>query len=635
MCEDTENELTGKNTPPKMSVIASQCLRGVTCGYENEASDRLLDDALCASLGLNCVAEACPEVLGGLPVPRDRMEIKGGDGFDVLHGNAVVVTRAGKDVTGMMLKGAQETLKIVKEAHVHLMVTRRRSPSCSCNEVFDGTFSRRRRPGVGVTTAYLRENQVETVELEQLVIPRFKEALLEIHRIYLASASWVEALDRSASLLSRSLDLTHVEPWRDILAESFQEMIPLLNQAKGETNGDLRGDSDTVRFYREVFRKTYHVDLSDNESRCRICTYPEGFLDSHIGEDGICSSCKAYQKFEQKYPDLVGLQKLLKTRLDEAGRFSEVQALAACSGGKDSTYMLYRLKKHYGANVLSVMDDLGQQNELAVHNFFRSAEILGFEVVHLLPLPEEKEIRRNFMRSGNSFCRLCLRSHFVRTYQVALERRIPYVLYGLSPYQCLDCVDAIAWTERAIQELSVPFGQQNKRELLQRNEHRAFQGGFDVGFRTANELALLQKWHEVFHPSELDFVPLILPFYIFDGYPERDIQMQTIEKEAGWKKPEVILDRTNCKHLRAAGIMHRAVGRYHLNYKERATALRMAGKVLSDEEARRLGELLENQGDNAEKMTRREFEDYLSREFDISTTELPLEVQERLNMILS
>ncbi len=96
----------GPKTVRRTKIIASQCLRGVDCGYDAEASDRRLDEPLCASLGLECAGEACPEVLGGLPVPRDRMEIKGGDGFDVLHGRATVTTRDGKDVTGMLLRGA-------------------------------------------------------------------------------------------------------------------------------------------------------------------------------------------------------------------------------------------------------------------------------------------------------------------------------------------------------------------------------------------------------------------------------------------------------------------------------------------------------------------------------------------------
>ena len=70
--------------PMNKRVLVSQCLRGVNCGYENDAADRLLDDGLCESLGLTCAAEACPEVLGGLPVPRDRMEIQGDE--VVVHG---------------------------------------------------------------------------------------------------------------------------------------------------------------------------------------------------------------------------------------------------------------------------------------------------------------------------------------------------------------------------------------------------------------------------------------------------------------------------------------------------------------------------------------------------------------------
>ncbi len=81
--------------------------------------------------------------------------------------------------------------------------------------------------------------------------------------------------------------------------------------------------------------------------------------------------------------------------------------------------------------------------------------------------------------------------------------------------------------------------------------------------------------------------------------------------------------------------MHRAVGRYHLNYKERATALRMQGRLLSTEEAQELGEALETQGDASERMTRPEFEEYLRNEFDIALADLPGHVQGSLNKILS
>ena len=41
----------------------------------------------------------CPEVIGGLPIPRDPAEIIGGNGFDVWKDQAKVWTTSGEDVT--------------------------------------------------------------------------------------------------------------------------------------------------------------------------------------------------------------------------------------------------------------------------------------------------------------------------------------------------------------------------------------------------------------------------------------------------------------------------------------------------------------------------------------------------------
>ena len=69
----------------------------------------------------------------------------------------------------------------------------------------------------------------------------------------------------------------------------------------------------------------------------------------------------------------------------------------------------------------------------------------------------EREIRRNFLRAGESFCRLCLRSHFIRLYEVALAEKIPLIFFGLSPYQCLDCPDAIQWSLNGLMMSQLPW----------------------------------------------------------------------------------------------------------------------------------------------------------------------------------
>jgi uncharacterized protein YbbK (DUF523 family) len=47
-------------------------------------------------------------------------------------------------------------------------VLKARSPSCGAHQVYDGTFSRTLRPGVGVTAAALRAAGIDVVSEEDV-----------------------------------------------------------------------------------------------------------------------------------------------------------------------------------------------------------------------------------------------------------------------------------------------------------------------------------------------------------------------------------------------------------------------------------------------------------------------------------
>lgn len=136
-------------------MILSACLAGVECKY-NGTSAGAMEKSVDADVLL-----VCPESLGGLPTPRARAEIVGGDGFDVLDGRARVMTCEGDDVTDEYLQGARQTLEIAERAGVRLAVLQEFSPSCGRNMVSDGSFTRNRVAGVGVTTALLMRNGIE------------------------------------------------------------------------------------------------------------------------------------------------------------------------------------------------------------------------------------------------------------------------------------------------------------------------------------------------------------------------------------------------------------------------------------------------------------------------------------------
>ncbi|ADB58167.1 protein of unknown function DUF523 [Archaeoglobus profundus DSM 5631] len=147
-------------------MIVSACLLGLNCRYDGgnvknaELVERLRDA---------CVIPVCPEQLGGLPTPRESCEIMGGDGFDVLKGKAVVLSRSGVDYTENFVKGANEVLKIVRTFEVELAIFKDLSPSCGVRRIYDGSFGGKTKVGVGVTTALLKLNGVDVIAVEEFL----------------------------------------------------------------------------------------------------------------------------------------------------------------------------------------------------------------------------------------------------------------------------------------------------------------------------------------------------------------------------------------------------------------------------------------------------------------------------------
>ncbi len=137
--------------------LVSACLLGIPCRYDGAACPH---DQLQALATRGDVLPICPEVVGGLPIPRPPAEIQGGDGGDVLDGQAQVVNVEGKDVTAEFLAGAQRALRIVQRCGIQEAILKARSPSCGVGQIYDGSFSGRLVEGDGVTAALLKREGI-------------------------------------------------------------------------------------------------------------------------------------------------------------------------------------------------------------------------------------------------------------------------------------------------------------------------------------------------------------------------------------------------------------------------------------------------------------------------------------------
>ncbi len=145
-------------------IIVSACLAGIRCRYDGGTRP---DPKITEMVRMGEAIPVCPEVLGGLPVPRDPAELTG-SGEQVLDGQAKAVTRSGKDVTQAFLRGAQETLRKCREYGATTAILSPNSPSCGCGSIYDGSFTHTLVKGDGVTSALLKRNGIHVcVNTEQ------------------------------------------------------------------------------------------------------------------------------------------------------------------------------------------------------------------------------------------------------------------------------------------------------------------------------------------------------------------------------------------------------------------------------------------------------------------------------------
>lgn len=137
------------------SIAVSACLLGEKCRYDGKSnrSERVV------ALGEKVLlVPVCPEVAGGLSVPRPCAEIK----------DARVMTQDGIDVTRQFEEGAVACLGCIQAQGCQAAVLKARSPSCGAGEIYDGSFSHSVVKGNGVFAGIVEKAGIRVFTEEQV-----------------------------------------------------------------------------------------------------------------------------------------------------------------------------------------------------------------------------------------------------------------------------------------------------------------------------------------------------------------------------------------------------------------------------------------------------------------------------------
>lgn len=189
--------------------------------------------------------------------------------------------------------------------------------------------------------------------------------------------------------------------------------------------------------YRHMVRRTL-------TPRCRQCVLPESFSPL---VDGVCAFCRndAPSEVSSARKDKTGMQKrfdaLMQDQLARHDRRYHVMLLF--SGGKDSSYMLHRLRYDYPAlRILAVTVDNTFMSPVAMDNI--KEIIRRLDVDHLMLRPRaatmEKMFRYAITHLNDKGCAGTVDqfdgdffSDLARN--LAAHMDIPFIIWGLSPSQ--------------------------------------------------------------------------------------------------------------------------------------------------------------------------------------------------------
>lgn len=139
-------------------VLMSLCFMGKKVRFDGVAKSLLDDPIIKRWVAEDRIVSICPEVSGGLPVPRPPAEMLGDKVVDI----------NGKDVTAEFERGAQKTLELALANNIKVAVLKESSPSCGSTTVYDGSHSGQKIPGAGLTTQLLRAHGISVFSEHEL-----------------------------------------------------------------------------------------------------------------------------------------------------------------------------------------------------------------------------------------------------------------------------------------------------------------------------------------------------------------------------------------------------------------------------------------------------------------------------------
>ena len=170
---------------------------------------------------------------------------------------------------------------------------------------------------------------------------------------------------------------------------------------------------------------------------CKKCVSDTSIKSLVLDLNGICQFCKIHDEMEKEYPlDDGSFKRLIKisNKIKIAGKNKKYDCIVGVSGGKDSSYLLYIVKKKLNLRPLAVHYDNGFDSETSVSNILNICEKMNVDLETKVANWENfKSITKSFFKASVSDPDTPTDIGIFKTmYETAYNENIKYVFNGHS-----------------------------------------------------------------------------------------------------------------------------------------------------------------------------------------------------------
>jgi N-acetyl sugar amidotransferase len=250
---------------------------------------------------------------------------------------------------------------------------------------------------------------------------------------------------------------------------------------------------------------------------CSRCVMDTAIKVIHFDENGICNYCKDYDYRVAtelyKEPERSRRLYLLIDKIKKEGQKKDYDCIIGVSGGVDSSYVAYLVKK-FGLRPLAIHLDNGWNSELAVQNIQQLLKNLNIDLyTHVIEWEEFKDLQKAFIKSS------------IENLEIPTDHAITALLFKMANKYGLKYI--LNGSNLVTEGLYGNSGGSNLDYRLLKDIHKKF------GTKKLKTYPSISIWNLAYKiiVKKIKYIPVLN--YI-DYNKEKAIKL--LEKELGWRR---------------------------------------------------------------------------------------------------